>query len=68
MDLAFLGFEMNSGYMALFYTMGLGGALASASYFIYSFVMNDLRMRLISQITINSDDPLFEWMLEYLKD
>ena len=64
-------FQYNTIYsilIPLLYTLGLGGIFGSIVYLIWYYLVEYLKKQLISTISIESSEPMFEWVMSYLSE
>ncbi len=48
------------------FTLGLGGAITTSVYFIYSFLSEFIRRRMITSVVVENLDPVHKWLLQFL--
>ena len=52
----------------LFMTLGLGGMITSAIYFIYGLAYEYVQRAMITSVTVENLDPVYKWLLQFLTE
>jgi hypothetical protein len=52
--------------LTLLYTLGFGGLITSSIYYLYSIVYEWVERVFTTSVTVESSDPVYKWVLQYL--